>query len=365
MPVAVRRRRSKDPRVEILGEAARGAAAHAARAVAAGLPPEEGIPSFLASASRAFSELPDRLRRKIRKLIAAGLPMSLLDGETLEGIAALLRASASTILEDQRARARGDYEVDEFGLDPGYVERVKPLLRFMYRSWWRVETSGLENVPSEGRALFVANHSGVIAWDGAMIATAVMEEHPSGRLPRALHLEWFVRTPFAAGFLQRTGQVMACPENGERLLGRGHLVTVFPEGAKGAGKLFHKRYQLARFGRGGFVRMALRAGCPIIPVAVVGGEEIHPMLFKADPLARLFGLPYFPVTPTFPLLGPLGLIPLPSKWLLHFETPIDLSHLPPDASEDFHVVSQVSDDVRHRIQHRVTELLKRRGAAFF
>ena len=345
-------------------EAASGMAAHAARAIREGLPPEEGIPSYFEALLQMMGDLPERAARRIRRFVEGGLGPDLLDPDTLRGLLMLLAMGASGTFTRLADRAAGDYAVDEFGMDPGYVERVKPFLRFMYRKWWRVETSGLHNVPDTGRALLVANHSGTLAWDGAMIATSIFDEHPSGRLARALHLEWFVRTPFAAPFLQRTGQVLANPENGERLLSRDHLVTVFPEGAKGAGKLYRQRYRLARFGRGGFVRMAVRTGCPIVPVSVVGAEEIHPLLLKIDPLARILGLPYFPITPTFPWLGPFGVIPLPSRWRIHFDEPIPVEAHPEDA-DDFHVVSQISDEVRSIIQERVLELREERGRPFF
>ena len=366
-----RRAGSADPRSvletayqRMVAGAAAAAAAQVRAAIALGLPADEGIPALLDAISRVMAELPAAVARRIRRFVKQGLPPELLDGATLRAVLELFRMSAATTVSESRARALGEYEIDEFGLDPAYVERIRPLLRFMYRSWWRVKTTGLWNVPADGRALLVANHSGIIAWDGAMVATAVMDEHPAARLPRALHLEWFVRTPFAASFLQRTGQVMAHPQNGERLLGRDHLVTVFPEGAKGAGKPYRQRYKLARFGRGGFVRMALHTRSRIVPVAIVGGEEIHPVLGRSQPLARLFGLPYFPITPTFPWLGPLGLVPLPSKWRIDFGEPIDLSHLPAEAADDFHVVSQVSDEVRFLIQSRVDQLREERGGAY-
>jgi 1-acyl-sn-glycerol-3-phosphate acyltransferase len=140
---------------------------------------------------------------------------------------------------------------------------------------------------------------------------------------------------------------------------------VFPEGVKGTGKQFSERYRLQRFGRGGFVEVALRTGSPIVPVAVVGSEEIYPKLADARPLARAFGAPFVPVTPTFPWLGPLGLIPLPSKWRIEFCDPIDLSEYGPEAADDRRLLFDVAEQVRETIQAKLYENLVKRRAAFF
>src|SRR5262249_23701507 len=152
---------------------------------------------------------------------------------------------------------------------------------FLYAVWWRVEATGVERVPGQGPGLIVANHSGVLPYDGLMIKLAVRHEHPARRDARLLALDMFALLPVLAPLLAKSGAVRANPENGERLLRRGEIVGVFPEGVKGVGKRFRERYKLARFGRGGFVRLALRTGAPIIPCAVVGAEEIHPVLAKA------------------------------------------------------------------------------------
>ena len=173
---------------------------------------------------------------------------------------------------------------------------------------------GAEELLDRRPGLVVANHSGVLPWDGAMINLAIRHEHPARRECRMLALDMFALMPFLAPIVAKSGGVRANQENGERLLRRGELVAVFPEGVKGVGKPFKNRYRLARFGRGGFVRLALRTQAPIVPCAVVGAEEIHPLLANLSWLARPFGVPYLPVTPTFPALGPLGFVPLPSKW---------------------------------------------------
>lgn len=256
-------------------------------------------------------------------------------------------------------------EVDDFGFDRRFTETIRPLLEFLYAVWWRVDTTGLEHVPGEGPALIVSNHSGVLPWDGLMINVAIRHEHEARRECRMLALDMFALLPFLAPLLTRTGAVRANPENGERLLRRGALVGVFPEGVKGVGKPFRERYKLARFGRGGFVRLALRTGAPIIPCAVVGAEEIHPMLASANWVGRPFGLPYLPITPTFPILGPLGVVPLPTKWSIDFADPIETVSYGKEAAEDPILVNRVAEQVRATIQKIIDGRLARRRSVWF
>ncbi len=256
-------------------------------------------------------------------------------------------------------------EVDEFGSDRRFAESLEPFFEFLYAVWWRVETTGVDRVPATGPGLIVANHSGVLPYDGIMIKLAVRHEHPARRDCRMLALDMFALLPFLAPMLAKSGSVRANPENAERLLGKGELVGVFPEGVKGVGKRYRDRYRLARFGRGGFVRIALRTGAPIIPCAVVGAEEIHPVVAKADWVGRPFGLPYFPITPTFPALGPLGVVPLPTKWSIDFADPIDLSSYGPEAADDPILVNRLSEDVRTTIQGLIDGRLARRRSVWF
>jgi 1-acyl-sn-glycerol-3-phosphate acyltransferase len=264
-----------------------------------------------------------------------------------------------------REEETGVARVDDFGFDREFTERVVPFAEWLYRRYWRVETEGVENVPGSGPALLVANHSGVVPYDGAMIRTAIWVEHPRPRHARMLVVNWAFAPPFTSAFLTKTGNVLAHPDNAYELLSRGELVGVFPEGVKGATKSFRERYKVRRFGRGGFVQVALRTGAPIVPVAVVGGEEVHPVLLDLPQLGRLFGLPTLPITPTFPLLGPLGLVPLPSKWLLAFGEPIDTRSLGADAADEPGVVLELSERVRGWIQDKLNELLPRRSTAFY
>jgi 1-acyl-sn-glycerol-3-phosphate acyltransferase len=262
-------------------------------------------------------------------------------------------------------RLRGEYTEDEWGFDEEFAETVTPAFQFLYDVWWRVKSTGVENVPSQGRAMLVANHAGsLFPFDASMMAAAIRNEHPAPRWPRFMVLDWAFALPFVSTFMRRVGGVPANPDNAVRLLEQDELVMAFPEGVKGTGKPFSERYRLQRFGRGGFVEVALRTRSPIVPVAVVGSEEIYPKLGESESLARLVGAPFVPITPTFPLFGPLGLVPLPSRWRIEFCDPIDLSEHPPEAAEDRQLVFDLSEQVRDVIQHKLYENLVLRGAAF-
>ncbi|GAA3435041.1 lysophospholipid acyltransferase family protein [Kutzneria kofuensis] len=260
-----------------------------------------------------------------------------------------------------RRRITGDYQVDEFGFDRELTDNVMmPLLRPLYEKWFRVETIGLHNVPADSGALLVANHSGTLPMDSVMTAVAVHEHHPANRHLRMLGADLVFRLPMISSIARKTGQTLACNPDAERLLRGGELVGVWPEGFKGVGKPYKDRYKLQRFGRGGFVSAALRTRTPIIPVSIVGAEEIYPKIGEIKLLARLFGLPYFPVTPTWPLLGPLGAVPLPSKWYIEFGEPIRTDQYEPGAAEDPMLVFNLTDQVRETIQQTLYRLLTQR-----
>lgn len=262
-------------------------------------------------------------------------------------------------------RATGDYATDEFGFDPDLTDHLLlPLLRPLFHRWFRVESHGLENVPDTGGALLVANHSGAVPVDALMTTVSLHDHHPASRRLRLLGADLVFELPFIGTMSRKMGTTLASNEDAERLLTQGELVGVFPEGFKGIGKPFRERYTLQRFGRGGFVSAALRTGAPIIPCAIVGAEEIFPMIGNAKTLARLLGLPYFPITPTFPLLGPLGLVPLPSKWLIGYGEPIDTAQYGPDAAEDPMLVFNLTDQVRETIQQSLYQLLLQRRSVF-
>jgi 1-acyl-sn-glycerol-3-phosphate acyltransferase len=277
-----------------------------------------------------------------------------------------LAQRVGAVAEFFRKRFTGDYSVDEFGFDPHFNNAiVLPLLRFLFKSWFRVDVSGIENLPDTGAALVVANHAGVLPFDGLMTSVAVHDKHPANRDLRLLAADMVFDMPMLGQAARKAGHTMACTADAHRLLMGGELTAVFPEGYKGLGKRFKDRYKLQRFGRGGFVAAALRSKAPIVPCSIVGSEEIYPMLADVKLLARLLGLPYFPITPLFPLAGPAGLIPLPSKWHIAFGEPISTVDYDEAAADDPMVTFELTDQVRETIQQTLYQLLANRRNMFF
>jgi 1-acyl-sn-glycerol-3-phosphate acyltransferase len=265
-----------------------------------------------------------------------------------------------------RRRLNGHYKVDDFGYDEElHREILMELARPLYEHYFRVRALGLDRIPDEGAALLISNHSGTIPLDAVMMQYAVAAEHSKKRLVRNVGADLVWRLPLIGPLARKSGNVVACDEDALELARRGELLGVFPEGYKGVGKGWRERYKLQRFGRGGYIELALRAKMPIIPVAIVGAEEAFPMIANAKPLAKLLGFPYFPITPTFPLLGPLGLVPLPSRWVIEFGDPIPMDEYPDDAAEDAMLVFDLSDRVRDTIQEMLYANLNKRGNAFF
>jgi 1-acyl-sn-glycerol-3-phosphate acyltransferase len=276
-----------------------------------------------------------------------------------------IRSAMAAIIEAMRA-GFGPQRVDpqtlpDGGHDPQFIERAAPVLEFLYAKYFRVRTIGIENVPSTGPALLVANHSGGLPYDGAMLIYSLFRDHPVHRRLRTLIANFAFRSPWMCNVVARIGGVRASMETAMPLLAGGNLVAVFPEGLKGVGKMFRERYRLSRFGRGGFVRLAREANVPIIPVAIVGAEEIHPVLAKITSLAEPLGIPYIPITPTFPLLGPLGLLPVPTKWTIRFGPAI---HIPP-AKDGEDVTTTTAEQVRDSIDGMIAELLSQRRSIIF
>ena len=255
-------------------------------------------------------------------------------------------------------------EVDEFGADDVVLQRSRRFWDFLQDRWWRIDVQGLEHLPAAGPCLLVANRSGLLPYDGIMIAHAIQRAHPAHPLPRFLVADWLITLPFMQPYLARIGGVRASRENAERLLARGDFVVAFPEGVKGAAKPFRDRYRLQRFGRGGVIRLARDSGAPLVPVAVVGAEEAHPVLFKVETLARSVGLPFVPVTPTFPLLGPAGLLPLPSKWTIRVGAPLSLHGLGGDRVEDELLISRLTQELRSEIQTMVDDGVRSRESVW-
>ncbi len=262
-----------------------------------------------------------------------------------------------------RRRVTGDYVIDDYGFDAEVTERfLMTALRPIAEKWFRIEVAGLENIPTDGGALIVSNHSGTLPMDALMTLVTVHDR--TGRHLRPLGADLVFRMPVVSSMARRSGATLACSEDAERMLAGGELVGVWPEGFKGIGKPYAERYKLQRFGRGGFVSAALRTGVPIVPLSVVGAEEIYPMVGNVPALARLLGVPYVPITPFFPWLGPLGLVPLPSKWLLSFGEPIRTDEFEPGAADDPMLVFNVTDQVRETIQQTLYSLLMQRESVF-
>jgi 1-acyl-sn-glycerol-3-phosphate acyltransferase len=264
-------------------------------------------------------------------------------------------------------RAEPGRELDDWGRSERVFELVEPVLNFYYRYWFRVEQQGVENVPEKGGALIVANHSGALPPDAPMIMQAIRNEHSSPRPLYMLGEHWFKGYPGVGMMSGKIGLVPAHPANAQRLLSdEGRLAVVFPEGQKGSRKLYWQRYKLRRFGRGGFVRTALRAGVPIVPVAVVGAEEAMPIFAHARLLERLTGLLYFPVNHAFPHFGlAAGLMYLPAKFKIRFLDPVDLAAYGPDAADDLALVGSISEEIRRRIQREVDGLVASRQSVWF
>ncbi len=317
--------------------------------------------SATAAPSASIPEIGARFLRSVRTAVDGGLdPMT-----AAEAASADLPKSLRDAIERMARRLRGEYHEDEWGFDEEFAEAAYPFFELLYDQWWRVDATGVENVPAHGRAMLVANHAGALfPFDASMITGAIMKEHPLPRWPRFMVLDWAFSLPFLSAFMRKVGGVPASPHNATRILDDDGLMMVFPEGVKGTGKPFAERYRLQRFGRGGFVEVALRTGSPIVPIAVVGSEEIYPKIADSPLLARAIGAPYAPITPTFPWLGLAGLIPLPSKWRIEFCEPIDIGDLGPEAADDRQLVFEISEQVRETIQQKLYENLVKRGSAF-
>ncbi len=253
-----------------------------------------------------------------------------------------------------------EFGYDPWGLDIRSVQSAMVAATVLYRYYFRVEVSGIDNIP-DGRVLLIANHAGQIAIDAAMIGAALVLEAEPPRIIRGMGEYWLPTLPFVNEAMVRTGSVVGTPKNCRDLLGEGEAVIAFPEGVRGMNKLFSERYKLQRFGYG-FMRLALATDTPIVPVAVVGSEEQAPGVANLKTVARLLGMPAFPITPTFPLLGPFGLLPLPVKYRIHFAKPMRFRGDPDD--EDAQVKRKVAK-VKGRIQKMLDKGVAERQSIFF
>jgi 1-acyl-sn-glycerol-3-phosphate acyltransferase len=310
---------------------------------------------------------PNQQKQAAETAPPAGIPvgdwLSALQGAAHEVFGDDWERRLAELMAFVRRRLEGDYEVDDYGFDRELTERfLMAALRPIAEKWFRLEVRGLENIPAEGGALVVSNHSGTVPLDGLMTMLTVHDH--VGRFLRPLGADLVFRLPVVSSLARKSGATLACIEDAERMLSGGDLVGVWPEGFKGIGKPFSERYKLQRFGRGGFVSAALRTGVPIIPLSVVGAEEIYPLVGNMPSLARLLGVPYIPITPFFPWLGPLGMVPLPSKWILEFGEPIRTDSYDAAEAEDPMLVFNVTDQVRETIQHTLFDLLRDRDGVF-
>ncbi|MEL7368262.1 MAG: lysophospholipid acyltransferase family protein [Myxococcota bacterium] len=253
----------------------------------------------------------------------------------------------------------GELGVDAFGYDPDFVKYVASPAAWLYRNYFRVQAHGVDNVP-EGRCLLISNHSGQLPFDAMMIAAALLLERNPPRNVRTMVEKWIPRLPFVSVFMARMGQVVGTPDNCRRLLQRDEAILVFPEGVRGIAKTFDKRYQLQRFGTG-FMRLALETNTPIVPVGVVGAEEQAPALTNLSGIARMLSMPAFPVTPTFPLLGPMGLLPLPTRYRIYFGAPLSFEGQGDDEDE---VIQRHIDGVKAAIDAQLKRGLAAREGVF-
>lgn len=297
---------------------------------------------------------------------------SIATGSTLVPLRARMRSRdtdadeepfAEASLADDRQFRQGD--VDNWGRSERVREMARRVYGPIYRYWFRVEWEGLENIPTTGGALLVANHAGAIPSDAPVIMHGLETE--IGRPIYALAEYLFRALPVVGTLWSRTGGVAAHPENAYRLLhDEEQLVLVFPEGAKGPGKHYSERYKLRRFGRGGFVEIAMRAGVPVIPIAVVGAEEAMPVLYKSARLAKLLNIPYVPITANMLALGPLGaLMPFPSKFKLRVLLPVRFDAPPDQERYNRSRVMDEADAIREQIQQALYDMLRTRRSVWF
>ncbi|MBA2664755.1 MAG: acyltransferase family protein [Bradymonadaceae bacterium] len=256
---------------------------------------------------------------------------------------------------------QNDYGYDPFGFEPEYLKYAAPFAIWLYRHYFRVDVHDIERVPESGAVLLISNHSGQIPLDGLMLATSMLVDKKPARMVRSMVEHWVPTLPFVSSFLARCGQVVGTRENARLLLRRGGCILVFPEGQRGINKTYDRAYELEEFGLG-FMRLALETGTPIVPVGVVGAEEQMPAIWNFRALGKLMGMPAFPITPTWPLLGPLGAMPLPVKYRLYFG---EAMHFEGAADDEDRIVGAQVEEVRAAIRELVARGLRERDGVFW
>lgn len=256
---------------------------------------------------------------------------------------------------------QNEYGYDPFGFEPEFLKYVIPVAKFLYNTYHRTDVFGIENIPDSGRVMLVANHTGQIPMDGFLIGSGCLLDREVPRMPRSMIERWVPTIPFVSYFLARCGQVVGTRENCRLLLRREGCILVFPEGAEGITKTYDRAYELEEFGLG-FMRLALETDTPIIPIGVVGGEEQLPSIWNFETLAKILNMPAFPVTPTWPALGPVGGLPLPVKYRIYFGEPMEFEGAPDD--EDRNIQEKV-DRVKAKIRDLTDHGLRERKGVFF
>jgi 1-acyl-sn-glycerol-3-phosphate acyltransferase len=336
---------------------------------------ETGSISMLRQVASAAAQTLDRTERRLDSVLT-GLEGRLEDFAASAGVAAVpgeLREALSRLAPALRHRlgTLGDLvrlfeppeRLDRYGLDPRFAERLAPVMEFFYSTWWRVQVRGIESVPATGPVIVAANHAGVVPWDAFVLRHALRRDHPAHRDLRPLLDDRECGLPVFGAAAIRAGAVRASAEAAGRLLSEGGAAAVFPEGSAGARKPWRDRYTLVRFGRGGFVKVALRARASIVPCAIVGSEEASPGISRTGWLAERLGVPLLAGN-TALRLDAAALVPLPSRWSLRFAPAIEVAEHDPAAADDPSVVNALTERVRSQVQSMLDEDVASRSSVF-
>lgn len=324
----------------------------------------EGAAARIASVERRLDSALEGVEAKLQDLATrGGLPGA--PGELREALARLLPAVKGRLASalDLLRLLQPPERLDRFGMDVRFVERLDPLVDLLHSAWWRVVVREVARVPADGPAIVVANHAGTVPWDAFVLRHALRREHPAHRELRPLLDDAECDLPVFGPALVRYGAVRASPDAANAILAAGGLVGVFPEGSAVARKPWRDRYRIQRFGRGGFVKVALRARAPIVPCAIVGSEEASPAISRTGWLAERLGIPLVPGTSAL-RLGSAALLPLPSRWTLRFGEPVEVSGHAPEAAEDPAVVAALTERVRSTLQAMLDEDVAGRASVF-
>jgi len=291
------------------------------------------------------------------------MPVDSLTGDVREKVDAWLESLLEPNLRDNLdvlCPSRNDYGYDPFGFNPDYLKYLLPFATLLYRKYFRAEVFDIERVPEQGRVLLIANHSGQIPFDGLMIGVSMLVDRTPPRMLRSMVERWLPTLPFLSYLFPRWGQIVGTPENCRMLLEQEGAILVFPEGVRGSNKTFDKRYQLQEFGSG-FMRLALEHRVPIVPVAVIGGEEQIVSLWNAEKVGRLVGMPALPIGPGL-LFGPLGMVtPLPTKYRIYYGEPM---YFHGESDDDDRAISEKVDEVKRVLDLMIHDGLQQRNGIF-